>query len=68
MSRLLELFRVDAALAKVEWVLVLIAFVLACVLLHPRVLRTRKWGARAQRPSPPEDERIARGRYRRRSG
>jgi hypothetical protein len=68
MSRLLEFFRVDAALAKVEWVLVVILFIIACVLLHPRVLRARTWGARARRPSAPEDERITRGRYGRRSG
>ncbi len=66
MSRLFEFFRMDAALAKVEWVLLLALFVVACILLHPRVLRARKWGVRAQRPSPPQDERITRGRYRRR--
>jgi hypothetical protein len=68
MSRLLEFLRVEAVLAKAEWVLLLVVFVLVCVLLHPRILRARTWGARAQRPSPPQDERIDRGRYRRRSG
>jgi hypothetical protein len=68
MSRLFEFFRVDAALAKAEWVLLVVVLIVACVLLHPRVLRARSWGARAQRPSPPERERLARGRYGRRSG
>ncbi len=68
MSRLFEFFRVEAVLAKAEWVLLFALFVVACILLHPRVLRARGWSARARRPSPPERERIDRGRYKRRSG
>lgn len=68
MSRFLEFLRLDVALAKAEWLLLLIVVVVACILLHPRVLRARSWGSRAQRPSPPEQERIDRGRYRSRSG
>lgn len=66
MAELLEFLRVEAAVRRAEWLLLLVVLALACLLLHPRVLRARTWGARAARPSPPPDERLRSG-YRRRS-